>query len=48
MILFDKSNEQSTQLETAVTLLKSNLNMMNIYEEKYHQFLIPDENVSSF
>ena len=32
-----KSIKQSTQLETAAdTLLRSNLNMMNIYDEKYH------------
>jgi hypothetical protein len=39
MSLFDKSNKQSTKIETAVTWSKSNLNMMKIYEEQYHQFL---------
>ena len=39
MLFFDKSNKQSTKIETAVTLSKSNLNMLNIHEEKYHQFL---------
>ena len=42
MLLFDKSNKQSTKLETAGTWSKSNLNIMNIYEEKYHQFLDMD------
>ena len=39
MLLFDKSNKQSTKLETAVMWSKSILNMMNIYEEMYHQFM---------
>ena len=37
--LFEKSEEQSIQLENAVTWSKSNLNVMNIYEEKYIKFL---------
>jgi len=39
MLLFDKFNKSYTKLKTAVTWSKSNLNIMNIYEEKYHQFL---------
>ena len=39
MLLFDKSNKKSIKLDTAVMWSKSNLNMMNIYGEKYHQFL---------
>ena len=39
MQLFDKSEEQSIQLENAVMWSKSNLNIMNIYEEKYIKFL---------
>ena len=39
MLLFDKSDKQSPKLETVVRWSKFNLNMMNIYEEKYHQFL---------
>jgi 4-diphosphocytidyl-2C-methyl-D-erythritol kinase len=37
--LFEKSEEQSIQLENAVTWSNSNLNVMNIYEEKYIKFL---------
>jgi hypothetical protein len=39
MLLFDKSNKQPAKLEAAVTWSKSNLNIINICEEKYHQFL---------
>jgi hypothetical protein len=42
ILLFDKSNEQSTKLENTVTWSKSKLNIMNINEEKYHQFLWAD------
>ena len=37
---FDKSNKRSIKLETAVTWSKSNLNMMNIYEESTLNFWI--------
>jgi hypothetical protein len=37
---FDKSNKRSIKLETAVTWSKSNLNMMNIYEESTINFWI--------
>jgi hypothetical protein len=36
----DKSNKRSIKLETAVTWSKSNLNMMNIYEESTINFWI--------
>ena len=39
-LFFDKSNERSIKLETAVTWSKSNLNMMNIYEESTINFWI--------
>jgi cell shape-determining protein MreC len=39
MLLFDKSNAQSTQLKTEVKWSKYNLNMMNLYKEEYHQIL---------
>ena len=39
MLLFDKSNAQSTQLKTEVKWSKYNLNMMNLYQEEDHQFL---------
>jgi hypothetical protein len=38
MLLFDKSNKQPAKLEAAVTWSKSNLNIINICEEMYHQF----------
>jgi hypothetical protein len=38
MLLFDKSNKQSTKLETAIMWSKSTLNMMNIYEESIIHF----------
>ena len=40
MLFFDKSNKRSIKLETAVTWSKSNLNMMNIYEESTINFWI--------
>jgi hypothetical protein len=41
MLLFDKSNKKkSIKPETAVTWSKSNLNMMNIYEESTINFWI--------
>jgi hypothetical protein len=40
MLFFDKSNKRSIKLETAVTWSKSNLNMMNIYEESTLNFWI--------
>ena len=40
MLLIDKSNKRSAKLETAVTWSKSNLNMMNIYEESTVNFWI--------
>jgi hypothetical protein len=40
ILLFDKSNKQSIKLETVVTWSKSNLNMMNIYEESTINFWI--------
>jgi hypothetical protein len=39
-LFFDKSNKRSIKLETAVTWSKSNLNMMNIYEESTINFWI--------
>jgi hypothetical protein len=39
-LFFDKSNKRSINLETAVTWSKSNLNMMNIYEESTINFWI--------
>ena len=39
-LFFDKSNKRSIKLETAVTWSKSNLNMMNIYEERTLNFWI--------
>ena len=39
LLLFDKSNKQSTKLENVVMWSKSNLNKMHIYEEKYQQIL---------
>jgi hypothetical protein len=39
-LFFDKSNKPSIKLETAVTWSKSNLNMMNIYEESTLNFWI--------
>jgi hypothetical protein len=39
ILLFDKSNEQTTKFETVVLSSRSNLNMINIYKEKYHEFL---------
>ena len=39
-LFFDKSNKRSIKLETAVTWSKSNLNMMNIYEESTLNFWI--------
>jgi hypothetical protein len=40
MLLFDKCNKRPIKLETAVTWSKSNLNMMNIYEESTINFWI--------
>jgi hypothetical protein len=40
MLFFDKSNKRSIKLETVVTWSKSNLNMMNIYEESTINFWI--------
>ena len=40
MLLFDKSNKQSIKLETVVTWIKSNLNIMNIYQESTINFWI--------
>ena len=40
MLFFDKSNKRSIKLETAVPWSKSNLNMMNIYEESTINFWI--------
>jgi hypothetical protein len=42
--LFEKSEEHSIQLENAVTWSKSNLNVINIYEEKYIKCLDMSEN----
>jgi hypothetical protein len=42
MLLFDKSNKRSIKLEIADTWSKSNLNMMNIYEESTINFGIWD------
>ena len=39
-LFFDKFNKQSIKLETAVTWSKSNLNMMNIYQENTINFWI--------
>jgi hypothetical protein len=39
MQLFDKSEEQSIQLENTVMCSKSKLSITNIYEEKYIKFL---------
>ena len=39
-LFFDKSNKRSIKLEIAVTWSKSNLNMMNIYEESTLNFWI--------
>ena len=39
ILLFDISNEQSTHCETVVMWSKFNFNMINIHEEKYHQYL---------
>jgi hypothetical protein len=39
-LFFDKSNKRSIKLETTVTWSKSNLNMMNIYEERTINFWI--------
>jgi hypothetical protein len=39
-LFFDKSNKRSIKLKTAVTWSKSNLNMMNIYEEGTLNFWI--------
>ena len=41
-LFFDKSNKRSIKLETAVPWSKSNLNMMNIYEESTLNFWICD------
>jgi hypothetical protein len=43
MLLFDKSNKPPIKLETVVTWSKSNLNMMNIYEESTINFWICGE-----
>jgi hypothetical protein len=40
MLLFDKSNKQSIKLQTVVTWIKSNLNIMNIYQESTINFWI--------
>jgi hypothetical protein len=42
MLLFEKSNGQSTQLETAVTWSKSNLDMMIIYEKSINCWMCVD------
>jgi hypothetical protein len=42
---FDKSNKRSIKLKTAVTWSKSNLNMMNIYEESTLNFWIWSDSV---
>jgi hypothetical protein len=39
-LFFDKSNKRAIKLETVVTWSKSNLNMMNIYEESTINFWI--------
>ena len=40
ILLFDKSKEQSIQIETTVTWPISNLNTMNIDEGMYCQFMV--------